>query len=320
MKRSFRSPRLRVLAICFLSTGVSAHADSDITVTAGSRTDELHWSIAGPGGAPNIISELRWNEVEMAYFAAQLSVVIDSMVLRASFGRGTITSGKNQDSDFSENNRGCEFSRSNNDAGNGSAQNYEFMVGFEFPELVWANTQIVPLMGYGQNDLKLTMTHGNQTLWNALCIPVEWGRPPESQWPTLGPFPGLNSSYDASWGGLLLGGEAYIDITPQLRMTAQYLRRWIDYEAEANWNLRTGFAHPVSFTHSATGVGDAFSIALSYQVDERVSYGVQYAFETYRTDAGRDLFFFSDGSISSTVLNEVYWRSSRWLVSLTAAL
>lgn len=303
-----------IVAACLLLTGISAHGESDLTVTVGSRTDELRWDIANADGVPNIVSELRWDALKMTYFSAQLSTVIDSIVMRASFGHGEITSGKNQDSDYGADNRGCEFSRSNNDASNGTAQDLEFMVGFEFPELVWSGVQVVPFMGYGQHELNLTMTNGMQTVSNAACVPPGWGIVP----PPVGPIGGLNSSYDAVWHGLLLGGEAYFDVTADVRLTAQYLRRWINYEADANWNLRPDLDHPVSFSHSATGYGNALSLAARYRIDDRIAFGVLYAYENYRTDAGSDVVFFSDGTFGSTVLNEVRWRSSRWLATLTA--
>lgn len=303
-----------VLVACSLLAVVPAHAQSDFNVAVGSRADELRWDIASSTGTPNIISELRWDALKMAYFSAQLTTGFDAMVLKAAFGRGEINSGKNQDSDYGADNRGCEFSRSNNDASIGNAQDFEFMVGFEFPGLVWGNTQIVPFMGYGQHDLNLTMRQGMQTISNAACLPAGLEGFP----PPLGPIPGLNSSYDAEWSGLILGGEAYFDATEQLRITAKYLRRVINYEANANWNLRADLEHPVSFSQSANGYGNVFSLAARYQVDERIAFGVLYEFENYRTDPGSDFVFGSDGGLGFTVLNEVYWQSSRWLATITA--
>lgn len=301
-------------AVALLLAVAPAHAESDLNISLGSRTDELRWSIANSDGVPNIISELRWDALKMTYFSAQLSAEIDAMVLRASISRGEITRGDNQDSDYGANNRSCEFSRSNNDAGNGSAQDIDLMVGFNFPALVWPSVQVVPFMGYGQHELNLTMKRGVQTVSNAACLPAGVTGSP----PPVGPFSGLNSSYDAKWNGLLLGAEAYFDATAQLRVTAKYFRRWINYEADANWNLRSDLAHPVSFSHSAVGYGNVAALAARYEVDERIAFGLLFEFENYRTDSGSDVIYGSNGGVGFTVLNEVYWRSSRWLATLTA--
>lgn len=292
----------------------SAQAQSDLTVGVGSRMDNISWNIANSNGVPNIVSELSWDDLKMTYYSAQLSAVVDSLVLRAAFGRGEIVSGKNQDSDYGVDNRGCEFSRSNNEAGSGSAQDFEILVGIELPSLTAERAQLVPLMGYGQHQLNLTMTNGMQTISNAACVPPGWGIVP----PPVGPINGLNSSYDAEWSGLLLGGEAYYDVTEQLRITGQYLRRWVNYNADANWNLRPDLAHPVSFSHSAIGYGNVYSVGLRYRADYGIAFGALYERENFRTDPGSDLVFGSDGGFGSTVLNEVIWSSWRWRVSITA--
>ena len=83
-----------------------------------------------------------------------------------------------------------------------------------------------------------------------------------------------------------------------------------DYEAEANWNLREDFAHPVSFEHLANG--DGLELHADYaRRAARSRWGWQIAvdYERWTTAAGTDRVFLSDGTSVATRLNEASWSS-----------
>jgi len=82
-----------------------------------------------------------------------------------------------------------------------------------------------------------------------------------------------------------------------------------DYKVETNWNLRTDFAHPKSFTHDADGEGIVISIGGDYAVTSQWCISANLDFQHWSTDAGTDRTFFTKDTTADTRLNEVNWDS-----------
>lgn len=136
--------------------------------------------------------------------------------------------------------------------------------------------------------------------------------PPQTQ--PLGPFTGLNSSYDADWTGPWAGLQLALGLTKTLRLSAEGGYYWMDYSANADWNLRGDFAHPVSFSHKADGTSTRVSAQLDWQLWQAVALGVGGAYQQWQADAGTDTVYFFDGSSDTTPLNGVNRKSwSAWL-------
>jgi len=91
--------------------------DYSIRYQAGYQLDQLDWNISGSIdglGSPNILSELRWENLDVFMPVWVGSYYLIYVYIRGQLARGNITSGKNQDSDYCNDNRTGEFSRSNN--------------------------------------------------------------------------------------------------------------------------------------------------------------------------------------------------------------
>ena len=91
--------------------------ETDFTLSAGYRVDDLDWSIAGNinGNNPNVLSELTWDDVESYQVKLQGNFVWPNIIaLKGYVNYGWIFDGDNQDSDYLGDNRTLEFSRSNN--------------------------------------------------------------------------------------------------------------------------------------------------------------------------------------------------------------
>ena len=96
------------------------------------RQDKLDWTIASPTGTPNILSELTWDNLEIVVVEIGTSIHTPSnWVMDARFAYGTILDGDNQDSDYFGNNRTQEFSRSNNNADEGSTIDTSVDFGYQ---------------------------------------------------------------------------------------------------------------------------------------------------------------------------------------------
>jgi len=290
---------------------VSAATDIPVSlsVSAGHRMDNLNWSIAG--NTINVLSELKWEGLAIAQLqlAGELQLKNDRR-LRARLGSGTIVSGTNQDSDYNGNNRTQEYSRSNNKAG-GDVFDASIGIGktLRMRDMgAGRSVHVTPFVGLSLHQQNLTMTDGVQTISLA---------PSTSP---LGPFPGLASSYDAQWMGPWLGAEARVETEQGWAMMAYAEYHLVEYSAKANWNLRTepvtGFAHPVSFMHTATGQGIVLSLGAAYPVGKSWKINFTLDHRQWTTRAGSDRVYFADGTVGYARLNAVNWDSTAYNVGI----
>ena len=79
--------------------------------------------------------------------------------------------------------------------------------------------------------------------------------------------------------------------------------------ADANWNLRTDLAHPLSFRHDATGYGVEVGGSISRRIREGLSVSGAIRYRKWRADNGINTLFAATGGVSGLRLNEVNWQS-----------
>lgn len=275
----------------------------EVNTRIGYRRDALKFNIAGDlsGNNPNILSELTWKNIQSVQFQSQGQLVfLNHLVLDAKIGYGRIFSGDNQDSDYLGDDRTFEFSRSNNSADKGDLQDYSGGVGFSLNLEQIAGVDklnIIPLVGFSYHAQNLRMQDGFQTM------------DPYGFIGSTGPFAGLNSSYDARWYGLWLGGE----IKSRKDALSDFIRleyHLMKYHAEANWNLRSDFAHPKSFEHTVNhAYGLVLSAGLGYDLTQNWNVNLTMDYNYFKTKHGLDRTYFSDGTTADTRLNMVKWTS-----------
>lgn len=312
--------RLRILAgygiLCLLLLGVQvAQAETireaGLQLEGGYRVDELNWTIAGTtaGTNPNILSELIWEDLKIYQLKLKGKFELEkadflwfSTILQGSVGYGWITDGENQDSDFNGDNRTLEFSRSNNETDDDTVFDWSLDLGFKF-RFFKEKLALTPRLGYSYHEQNLNITDGVQTVDTVAPI-------------TLGPFSGLNSTYETEWSGPWAGLELEYSPTEALRLFGSFEYHWGDYDAEANWNLRTDLAHPKSFIHNADFTGTTFAVGVNYALTPAWSCELNAEYLKWETDTGSDKTFFADGSVSTTRLNEVNWESLSIMLGL----
>ena len=263
------------------------------------RLDKLDWNTAGDisGHNPNILSELTWNNLKIF----QLRLANETMIHEVFYARGQVSygwiyGGDNQDSDYLEDNRNLEFSRSNNSADDGHTLDWSIGVG---PRFTFGSNhvEIMPLIGYSFHEQHLTMSDGFQDI------------------PPLGPFSGLAATYDTEWRGPLVGVDFKLISRKRLgvfKTTAFYTAfeyHLGDYCAEANWNLRTDLAHSKSFEHEADGEGYVFKIGTKLNFTPHWDFTIGYVYTKWVTDPGISRAFLAAGGVAETRLNEVHWTS-----------
>ncbi|MCX4187788.1 TonB-dependent receptor [Methylophaga sp. OBS4] len=272
-----------------------SYTRADIYFKTGYRRDELDWNIAGPNGTPNILSELSWDDLEIATINAGATLYTgNNWLFNLDLVYGRIYNGDNQDSDYLGDNRTFEFSRSNNGADEGDVYDISVYAGYRWQWLQnnIARGEVRPLLGLSYHAQNLKIVNGFQTL------------------PAFGPFSGLDSSYDATWFGPWLGLDTLLSFTDKFNLTVGVEYHYAFYDATANWNLRTDFAHPESFTHEAEGYGLISRVEARYQLDPRLTLDMSLNYQHWQADRnGKDKTFFADGTSAEIELNEVNWRS-----------
>jgi hypothetical protein len=305
-KKSLRQIRIPLSALLFILLtlsspfwvrDVSAEIETSIAISQGIRTDNFDWNIAGNiyGTNPNILSELTWSDLMIIQTKAHGQLTIaDKFHFRCSLAYGWITDGDNQDSDYWGDNRTGEFSRSNNSTDDGNVMDVSVGLGYQFGPKN-GKFAITPLIGLSYHEQNFVITNGYQT------IDLAYGQ--------TGPFPGLNSKYEARWMGPWTGVDLSLNIINEIKLSGVMELHLADYAGVADWNLRYDFQHPKSFEHSAYGYGIFVSIAIDYAFNERWNIGITTSYQDWSTDSGKSRTYFSDGATLETRFNEANWDS-----------
>lgn len=309
------------LLIVFFSVNSFAAAEPgrlkslSLDYSLGYRVDQLDWNIAGNNGGttPNVLSELTWSDLQI--FQLQLdgrAETKDLLWLKTNtlflgkLAGGRIVAGVNQDSDYDGDNRTSEWSRSINQADKGFTFDVSGAFGPNY-ELLRGRLSVAPLVGYSVHMQDLSMTDGVQTVSDAGHSPT----------PTpVGPITGLDSSYKAYWWGPWFGLNLRMKPVAKLdfELTGEY--HIVDYFSEANWNLRSLLAHPVSFEHDANGTGLVINLKSVYELDQRWSVIFSGNLQRWQTDSGVDTTYYADGTRGGTRLNQVNWKSYALMLGL----
>lgn len=314
---SFSATLILFFAFFLTADAIASDRIEDLGVdfSLGYRVDQLDWSIAGDynGQNPNILSELTWDDLEV--FQLQLDGFVETKDLLwldtntlflGKFAYGSIYSGNNQDSDYAGDNRSLEWSRSNNQADDGFTFDASGGFGPKY-ELVPEKLFLTPLIGYSVHIQDLSITDGRQTVSDDAIHDTVFN-PAEDPWP-LGAIPGLDSSYRAYWYGPWLGLD--LQLAPMDKWSFDFSAEYhiVELFAEADWNLRSNLAHPVSFEHEAHGNGLVFTLKSIYELSQQWSLVFSGNVQSWQTGDGVDTTYYADGTRGGTRVNEVNWSS-----------
>ena len=283
---------LVALALSSAAVSLPAHA-GDVSFKFGAAVgygwDRLTWNIAGPGGNPNVLSELVFEEIESVVSRLDYQVAGRKWSLDAELTYGTITDGKYRDDDFLLSNRQAMFSRSEGSIDDHDLQGGALMVGYA---LARTERRVIRLLVGGRvYRQRLRMTNGTQIV------------------PSTGGFAGLNSTYTATWYGPAFGAALDSRIGQSnfaVHLDGTGMAAW--YDGEGTWNLRSDFQQNPSFKHDATGWGLTTTGKLSYFLGPAELYaGARFLY--FAAYDGDDTTFFSNGNVSTIPLNEVETQS-----------
>lgn len=283
--------------------------EPSLALRAGYRQDSANFSIAGPDNQPNILSELTWDKIQSFNLGGTFRWSNAShFYLRGSFDYGLVVTGESQDSDYLDDDRTYEFSRSYADVEEGNMFDGSIGAGFRL-DLPFSSRggrfHLIPLVGYAYHSQLYEMTNGRQVIAD-----YGFGVP-------LGPFEGLQSRYESVWDGLWLGLDLELHFNDRHALLGSFEYLWADYDGEGEWNLRTDLQQPTSFDHDADGQGITASLNYQYRFTDRWTWSLGFWYQDFSTDPGRHQAFFSNGTSNWLRLNEVEWESYSVMLGFT---
>lgn len=252
------------------------------------RQEDLRWSIAGDvnGENPNILSELIWKRLQ----GPQVGLMIQKKIsgrfcVQADMSYMGVTTGRVTDTDYREDNRQdiSYYERLQSDKG------YALTFDARLQYLVYAHPKlsIIPFLGFTNKYQHVFMLDNE--------IPLIEGST-------------LKSTYTPHWYGGTAGGVFVFHIR-KARISLEISGDLVKYSAKANWNLRQELAHPVSFTHSATGKGVNAQLFVAYPLCENIDVTLNADISHAETGSGTDKTFYQSGRKVFTQLNSVVNKS-----------
>ena len=261
---------------------------------------ELVWDIASSASAtttPNVLSELSFRDIRSLGYVINLGYMnrFDNniaFVLEAEYADSRIRSGRAQDSDYASDNRTDEFSRSFSDIESDSINYFSLATGIKTR---WLNTKghyLSFLIGYKKHNVDITMTNGVVEI-------------PEADAGSL--IPGLNSTYNSEFRSIFAGLSTE-HVFSWGTIGFRYDLYYTDLKAEADWNLRTDFAHPVSFEQIGDGKGYAATLGYTYNHNRNWDYSIDYVVTKYHIQDGYDQTYFSDTTSFIVKLNNSEYK------------
>ncbi|MBL4868514.1 MAG: hypothetical protein JKY67_19290 [Pseudomonadales bacterium] len=281
----------------------------ETTFSIGVRRGDFDWNIASDFSGqnqPNTLSELSYTnlsitETSFDYQVRKLKGALKDIYFETHISAGYIGNGTIQDSDYDGDNRSQEFSRSLSNPEGSFTFNLINAVGLT--KIFFDQWRVTPLLGYAYNVQSFVIREGEQVLATS------------RRTPSIGQFSGLDSTYQAQWFGFWLGLVTQADFNKH-HFTLRGQFHFPEFYADANWNLRSDFAHPKSFAHFADGTAVSVKINYSYQLSKKLKFLASYHNERWETRDGIDTIYFEDGDTASTRLNETNWKSSSFSIGI----
>ena len=285
--------------------------ETTFSLSFGLRQDHFQWSIAGhsDGTDPNILSELTWSNVDSYQLQLSNRTCVESrLYLRADFNYAWIRDGTLRDSDYNQDDRNGEYSRSISETSGDQLWDLSVGVGYPF-FFMQRRLMVAPLIGGSLHKQNFRITDGRQV--------ITW-----ENGPTTESLSGLDTTYRAKWMGPWAGCDLRYQVAPGSKrgpaISAGFSMElhWAAYEGEGNWNLRSNLAHPKSLEHEADGHGIVLGAELLIGLRPDLDLRLNASYQDWDTRRGSDHKFLSDGTTSETRLNDVDWDTHSVMVGL----
>ncbi|MEW6545084.1 MAG: hypothetical protein AB1411_15930 [Nitrospirota bacterium] len=286
---------------CLLCLPGPAFAEIDVTLGTGIGSERLAWSIAGPGGRPNILSELTFQRTETVVGFVKSAWRHQDWRLDLELDGGVLQSGSVRDEDFAGNNRQGLLIRSMSQIDGNML--WAARGGVEYR---WLN------QSWSQSWLRIGGIFSQQTY--RIVDGVQ-------DVPTLSAIDRLNSTYRARWYGPELGLKEYLPLgRSAFALTGEVAWwPWLRYDGQGTWNRRSDLRQDPSFTHTATGWGVGTDAALAWSfLKDRAWMSLGWRWQWMETGRGTARTFFSNGTSSEVQFNGAARQSQLYYFSASA--
>lgn len=270
-----------------------------VETQGGYQTNNFGWTIAGPGGRPNILSELNFkSHGPKGQLSVQWSTDNQLFFAKTLLGYSPLTGGQVQDDDYFLDNRQGQFSSSHTTIGGNGIQHAVLDIGWRPLRTEQISLALLGGFQYDFQSYRIT-TPGTQL------------NPPGAV-----TFDGLNSMYNWRTYGFSLGLNAIVPIGSlplSFILTGHYLPS-LTYIGKGFWNLRGGsapsdFRQDPSYRHDAKGTGGDLDLSLRLRLTEHWHTSIGTQFTWMKIKAGDDQTFFQDGSAPIIPFNGADLRS-----------
>lgn len=266
------------------------------------RQEYFRWNIAGPNKSPNIISELKWKNIQIAEVGGGAIFVYDSRVrFQGEFKFGKIRHGKSRDSDYDGNNRTELDSRSYTDV-SGSTLSANPEVGYIFRPTKCL--EVIPTTGFAYYH----SFFGNKNL-KQVFGDIEEGEAIAG---------GLASSYKAKRYGPWIGARAFYTVRPKWVIYGNLQAQLAFFNGIGNWLLRPDLTKN-AIRQKGTGLGLLGAVGASYALTDKWKVGFDITGDWFRLRKGDDERRFTTTVVLARrkLLNEVKWMSAGVLLRVT---
>lgn len=215
-----------VLCSCMVSSVLCATDgwQSNVQVGQGYRRDSLKFNFSGRHHKPNIISELKFKDIDVYLTTLKASLTNGEIIGVLEGAYGDVLHGKVRDSDYLRNNRRGEFSRSHSKVPGKYTIDATAKLGRRFSI---GSITCTPSIGYGAFWQHLRIKDGHQVI-------------PRSHHARKGsPIHHLNSSYKTVWSAPFVDLQCSVPLCSTLSLDLGYSFFYpLKYTGKGNWNLR----------------------------------------------------------------------------------
>ncbi len=268
---------LAILFSCILSTAFADPATYEVELSEGYRQERLDWSISGPHGKPNIVSELKFKHVDVYVTRLAVTLTKDDYFLKGIASYGHIFHGRFIDNDYEKSNRKGLFSHSTHSLKGDYTADGALLFGKHFT--LDEGFTVSPQIGYGAYTQKYRIHQGTGKMRY-----FSFGRTHKTK------FHGLNSTFKSNWYAPEIGIEVKKSLTKTVNIFASYTLLYpLKYDGKGYWNLREKKSRHFHFKNkSSKSYGNLAGLGVEWAFLQDWSVKVDYQFKKFYSRGGHE--------------------------------
>ncbi len=269
---------LPFFCICslFTVTATAQQTTAHMELSQGYKRDKLDFTVSGPHGKPNILSELIFKDIHIYATRLCAEVARKGYFVKGIAAYGKIVRGRAIDNDYLFDNRKGQFSHSTHDITGEYTSDYALRVGKNIP--CAQNVILSPYVGYSAHIQKLRFRHGKGWVMHPLS---KRGRQSHE-------VHGLNSTYKSNWYAPELGLAAKKPVTSAVDVLLSYTLLFpLKYDAHGYWNLRDKKARHFDLHNSSSrSFGNIFTAGVEWRFTKSWAVKGEYEYMKFYAKGG----------------------------------